>query len=104
MLHTVTATAEITLTELTLRCLSALALHCFDLKPIFSSYDVHSSVETWKGVGCCLQEANSSVMNKKCTHFFIMVLRAPRSSIKGKQGKEWISRQGLKTGKGGEGG
>lgn len=105
MLHAVAGTAEITLTELTLRCLSALASHCFDLKPIFSSYDVHSSVETWKGVSCCLQEANSPVVNKKCTHFFIMVSRAPRSSIKGKQGKEWISRKGsrqAKVGKEGE--
>lgn len=42
---------------------------------------------------------------QESTHFFIMVLRAPRSSIKGKQGKEWVSRQRLrqaKVGKEGE--
>lgn len=42
-------------------------------------------------------------MNKKCTHIFIMVLRAPKSSIKGKQGKEWISRQRLRQAKVGKG-
>lgn len=99
------STAEITLTEPTLRCLSALALHCFDLKPIFNSYDVHSSVETWKGVSCCLQEANSPVVTRNAHTSSSWSYGPPDQALRASRGRSGYPDKGsrqAKVGKEGE--